>query len=132
MPVVIHGMQEARGSSPLSSTALQKQISNTEPMALIAVEGQNEGQALGWLTSAAPGDGGVCPAAAVFGSAQEVMSPARSHICASAGSIAGHNAAFRTSVSADGDCCGSASARGAGLLWRQAGHVAAGLLHPAV
>src|SRR5215470_16495883 len=70
---VIHGMQEARGSSPLSSTALQKQISNTEPMVLIAVEGQNEGQALGWLTSAAPGDGGVCPAVAGFGSAQEVM-----------------------------------------------------------
>jgi hypothetical protein len=28
----VHGMQEARGSSPLSSTAVQRNISNIEPM----------------------------------------------------------------------------------------------------
>jgi hypothetical protein len=36
---VIHGMQEARGSSPLSSTPVQRYISNTEPVTDAALRG---------------------------------------------------------------------------------------------
>jgi hypothetical protein len=39
-------MQEARGSSPLSSTALQSIISNIQPVVVTSVEGHCEGQAL--------------------------------------------------------------------------------------
>jgi hypothetical protein len=48
---------------PLAPLHFKSTISNTEPVVLTAVEGQNEGQALSWLTSAAPSYGGVCPAA---------------------------------------------------------------------
>jgi len=40
----LHGMQEARGSSPLAPLHFKATISNTEPMVLTAVQGQNEGQ----------------------------------------------------------------------------------------
>lgn len=63
MGCTTHPLQEARGSSSPSSTALQDHNIEHRADGPHRSRGQNGGQALGWLTSVASSDGGVCPAA---------------------------------------------------------------------
>jgi hypothetical protein len=81
-------MQEARGSSPLSSTALQGSNIERRADGSHRSRGQNEGQALGWLTSVAPQWWRGLPCCGGFGSLQEVVNlRVRTYVRSLAGSL---------------------------------------------
>jgi hypothetical protein len=58
---------------PLAPLHFKSTISNTEPVVLITVEGQNEGQVLAWLTCGVSQRWRYLLCCGGFGSVQEVM-----------------------------------------------------------
>jgi hypothetical protein len=78
---------------------------------LTSAEGQNEGQALGWLTSAAPSEWRRLPLLRWVWQRARGHESARSQMCAIAASIAGHDAPTCNEVTVGCDSASVAVAR---------------------